>query len=209
MKRSNLAAMLFCVVGVLPIAGCGGSSSPTDATIGGTVSGLPSGITVLLVNNNTETINVNTNGSFVFSRKVQARGTYNVTLYTQPTGASCAVANGTGTVNQVGENVANVSVTCTPAAHAFLNYSLGVTVSGLAQGNFVTFLNNGGDSVTANANGLFIFPKTYALQVAGDESYNVTVSTNPSGQTCTLSNASGTNTSANFVNFVNIVANCH
>ncbi|MCS6997699.1 MAG: hypothetical protein NZ533_12310, partial [Casimicrobiaceae bacterium] len=51
-------------------------------------------------------------------------------------------------------------------------------------------LNGGAQTVTVNANGLFSFPNP----VAHGSSYTVTVSTQPVGQTCTVSNGTGTAT---------------
>lgn len=179
------------------------------ATVGGSVTGLPSGITILLVDNGTNTISANANGSFTFDKKVPASSVYNVTLFTQPTGASCQVANGAGTVNLHGDGITNISVSCAAGAIGLQNYNVGVTVSGLASGSTATFAQNGVDPLTANGNGLFVFPKTYAVQVApaqGD--YSVTVSANPTGQTCTLTNASGVNRPPTFQNFINVTAAC-
>ncbi|WP_292935788.1 hypothetical protein [Noviherbaspirillum sp.] len=186
-----------------------GNTSQGEATIGGTITGLPAGVIVLLVNNGSDTIHVDGSGNFTFDKKLPAGSAYNVTLFTQSTGASCSVVNGAGTVDQHASNVSNISVSCEPAAVAFLSYNIGVTVSGLAEGASVTLINNGKDSLKVSENGLFVFPNAYALEVAGENTYNVTVSTNPAGQTCSLSNATGANTGTHFSNFVNVTATCN
>ena len=56
--------------------------------------------------------------------------------------------------------------------------------------------DNGGDNLSISANG----PFTFAAALASGASYNVTVKTNPSGQTCTVSSGSGTIGSANITN---------
>ena len=53
--------------------------------------------------------------------------------------------------------------------------------------------DNGGDNLSVTANGSFTFATPLAIGAA----YAVTVKTNPSGQTCTVSNGSGTIGSAN------------
>ena len=60
----------------------------------------------------------------------------------------------------------------------------------------VVLQDNGGDNLSVSANG----PFTFSTPVAGGTGYNVTVKTNPSGQTCTVSSASGTVASANITN---------
>jgi hypothetical protein len=56
--------------------------------------------------------------------------------------------------------------------------------------------DNGGDNLSVSANGTF----TFAASVVNGAAYNVTVQTNPSGQSCTVSNGSGTVASANITN---------
>ena len=84
----------------------------------------------------------------------------------------------------------NVAVTCTSNA----TYSVGGTVSGLS--GSVVLQDNGGDNLTVSANGSF----TFATKLAAGASYNVTVKTNPTGQTCTIANGTGTIGSANVTN---------
>jgi hypothetical protein len=64
-------------------------------------------------------------------------------------------------------------------------YTVGGTVSGLT--GTVVLQNNGGDSLSISANGPFTFPTRLGLGA----SYNVTVSTQPMGKTCTVANGSG------------------
>ncbi|MEM6731497.1 MAG: hypothetical protein AAF658_08060, partial [Myxococcota bacterium] len=151
-------------------------------TIGGTVSGLSGSVTL---NNGTETVTVNANGGFTFPT-AQPNGTvYTVTVSTQPAGQTCSVSNGAGTLSDA--NVTNVSVTC--AASAF---TVGVTVSGFT-GNF-TLQNNGDDDLAVDGNGDF----TFATPVADGAGYVVTVSTQPSVGTCSVtSGSSGTIMGAN------------
>ncbi len=73
------------------------------------------------------------------------------------------------------------------------SYTVGGTVSGLM--GTVTLQNNGG-SLVVNANG----PFTFATAIADGTAYNVTVSSQPVGQTCGVTNGSGTIASANVTN---------
>ena len=65
-------------------------------------------------------------------------------------------------------------------------YTVGGTVSGLT--GTVVLQDNGGDNLSVTANGAF----TFATPLASGAAYNVTVKTNPAGQTCTVANGSGT-----------------
>ena len=65
-------------------------------------------------------------------------------------------------------------------------FTVGGTISGLS--GTVVLENNGGNDLSTSANGAFAFSTPLAQGAA----YNVTVKTNPSGQTCTVANPSGT-----------------
>ena len=159
-------------------------------TIGGAVSGLNTGASVTLLDNGTDALTVTANGSFTFKTALASGAKYNVTVSVQPTGETCTVANGTGTVGTA--NVTNVAVSCAPAK----TYTIGGTVSGLNSGTSVTLLDNGADALTVTANGSF----TFKTALAGGAKYSVTVSVEPTGETCTVTNGSGTVGTANVTN---------
>ena len=163
---------------VLAIVSCGGSAS---ATIGGTLSGLGSGLSVVLQNDAADDLTLSANGSFEFATALSSLDTYSITVLTQPVGQTCTVANGSGTIDSSGDAVSNVAVTCTTTA------SLGGTVSGLTAGTSVT-LSNGSATLAIASNGPFAFPGT----LAAGSAYNVSVATQPVGLTCSVTNGSGT-----------------
>ncbi|MFL9876438.1 beta-propeller fold lactonase family protein [Paraburkholderia megapolitana] len=166
------------------------SSVPAKTyTVGGNVAGLNAGASVTLKNNGSDTVSVSANGSFVFPVSLVDAAAYNVTVGTQPAGETCTASNAIGTVN--GANVGNVSIVC--IANAPKTYTVGGTVSGLSTGASVTLRDNGADATTVSSNGTFTFPT--ALQ--GGASWTVTVGTQPTGETCSVSNANGTKISAN------------
>jgi serine/threonine-protein kinase len=80
-------------------------------------------------------------------------------------------------------------------------YTIGGTVSGLATGQVLTLLNNGGSALVVSANGAF----TFATSLAANTPYAVTVDTHPKGQTCNVTNATGT---TGTVNVSNVVLTC-
>jgi hypothetical protein len=103
------------VVGLMALAGCGGSSSGdagvTTYTLGGVVLGLESGGTVEVVANGSETLSETSNGPFTFPTQLPSGANYSVTLGTMPTGQSCGVLNGGGSVDYA--NTTDVEVYCT------------------------------------------------------------------------------------------------
>ena len=155
-------------------------------SVGGTVSGLSG--TVVLQDNGGDDLSVSASGAFTFATALATGSAYNVTVKTNPAGQTCSVANGSGTVGSA--NITNVAVTCTAGA----TYSVGGTVSGLS--GTVVLQDNGGDDLSVSANGAF----TFGTGLAAGSAYNVTVKTNPAGQTCSVANGSGTVGSANITN---------
>jgi hypothetical protein len=72
--------------------------------------------------------------------------------------------------------------------------TVGGTISGLT--GTVVLRNNGGNDRTVSVNGSF----TFATALANSSAYNVTVLTQPAGQTCTVANGAGTVSGTNVTN---------
>ncbi len=75
-------------------------------------------------------------------------------------------------------------------------YTVGGNVSGLTGAGLVLSLNAGAQTLPVAANGAFTFP----TGLADLSPYAVTVGTQPAGQTCTVSNGTGTISGANVTN---------
>ncbi|HEY0747819.1 MAG TPA: hypothetical protein VGD63_14055 [Steroidobacteraceae bacterium] len=153
--------------------------------ISAVVNGLTAGKQVTLMDNGGDPLTVTTNGTFPFATPIAYNGGYNVTVGTQPVGEICTVNNGTGA-----GVTANVTVTVNCAVSSFI---VGATVTGLTTGLQVTLNDNGGDPLTITTNGTFPF----ATPIAYNGGYNVTVGTQPIGETCTVANGAGSNLTAN------------
>ncbi|VTU46464.1 6-phosphogluconolactonase (plasmid) [Variovorax sp. SRS16] len=167
------------------VSNIGVTCSAITYTVGGTVAGLTG--TLTLQNNGADTKTVSANGAFTFATPVAWHGSSNVTVNTQPAGQTCTVTN--GTQSNLAANVTNVNVTCSTNT-----YTIGGTVSGLT--GTLALQNNGADTLVVHANGSF----TFATPVAWSSTYNVTVNTQPAGQTCTVTNGSGANVAVNVTN---------
>jgi hypothetical protein len=79
-------------------------------------------------------------------------------------------------------------------------YSVGGSVSNLT-GNGLVLQNNGADNLSIAANG----PFTFATELTNGSTYSVRVATQPTAQTCRVTNGNGTITSADVTN---IAVNC-
>lgn len=152
--------------------------------LGGTVSGLST--SGLVLKNGTDELTVNSGAStFQFGSTVSSGATYSVTVKTQPTGKTCSVSNSTGTMTSAG--VTTVQVTCSTNS-----YTLGGSISGLSTSGLK--LKSGSETLTISS-GATAF--TFNTQVSYGGGYSVTVDTQPTGYTCSLSNSSGTMGAAN------------
>ena len=79
--------------------------------VGGNVIGLNG--TLVLQNNNTDTLTITSDGPFSFTG-ITGGSPYNITVKTQPTGQICIVTNGTGIVSEM--DITNIEVSCTGSA---------------------------------------------------------------------------------------------
>jgi Putative esterase len=167
----------------------GGSSAPPPPpptyTVGGSVSGLAG--TLVLQDNGGDDLSLNANGPFTFATPLASGAAYAVTVKTNPSTQTCTLSNGSGTIGSA--NITTVAVTCAAAPPP--KYTVGGSVSGLA--GTLVLQDNGGDDLSLNANG----PFTFATPLASGAVYGVTVTSNPTGQFCSVSGASGTVGSAN------------
>ena len=160
--------------------------SDNTYNIGVLVSGL-SASGLVLQDNGGDNLTVSADGNINFATPVASGSGYAVTVLSQPTGQTCTVSGGSGTV--ASSNVTGIPVSCTNT------YTIGGTVSGLGSGS-VVLQDNGADDLTVSANGSF----TFATAIVPGGAYAVTILTQPAGQTCTVSNASGIVSAANITN---------
>jgi hypothetical protein len=95
------------------IAGCsdnGNSPTPPTYTVGGTVTGLTAGKSLVLRNNGADDKAIAADGAFTFATALRDGAAYAVTVSTQPSGMACPVSNGTGTI--AATDVTSVVVSC-------------------------------------------------------------------------------------------------
>ncbi len=163
---SNLTVAVTCV------------PNTTNFTLSVSVSGLTG--TLLVQDDKTDQLSFNANGTQTFATSYASGSTYSVTIQSQPSGQTCTLTNATGTIT------ANTTVTATCTTNT-TNYTLSVAVTGLS--GTLSVQDNKSDGLTFTTNNT----QSFATQYASGSAYSVTISSQPSGQTCTLSNnASGT-----------------
>jgi hypothetical protein len=153
----------------------------SNYTISVAVTGLTG--TLVMQDDKSDQLTFTTNSTQTFATSYTSGSTYSVTVKTQPTGQTCTLSsNASGTITS------NITVTATCAT--VKNYTISVKVTGLT-GTLVV-QDSKSDQLTFTTN----TTQTFATSYASGSTYTVTVLTQPTGQTCTLSsNATGTITS--------------
>jgi hypothetical protein len=205
MRRIAILAALAVACGTTSSNPDGGST-PNRFTVGGSISGPATGL-VITTDPQPNVVTV-TSGetSYTFPNELQSGTAYNVTVTTQPSGATCTIANPQGVVETA--NVTNVNVSCTASANntcaAPPCYTITVA-STTAGGAGLVVADHGQPNTTLGSNGQAIFPNS----VSNGTAYAVTIVSQPppgnSGDaTCTV-NTTGTNSGTGTVNGSNVL----
>jgi len=155
--------------------------SDQSYALGGTISGLTAAGLVLSSGSDVRSVPSGAT-AFTMTDSVAYTGNYNVVVRTNPTGLTCSVAQGVGTMGPM--PFTGVTVTCSP-----LTETIGGSISGLSLSGLI-LLDNGADATEISANATSF---TMHTSVAYGTSYDVSVGTQPYGISvgCTVSGASG------------------
>ncbi len=191
--RPLITLLLITAVMLLQACSSGGGGPAPTYTVGGAVTGLGNTPVVLQNNNGAETLSISTNTTYTFTTALTQGIAYNITVLTQPTGYSCSVSNGAGTVGS--QNIINIDVSCA----ALPTYTVGGSVTGLGSNPVV--VQNNSEQLSISQNGDYQF---VTAQLEGSN-YNVTILTQPTGYSCSVSNDTG---SVAQQNITTIVINC-
>jgi N-acetylneuraminic acid mutarotase len=170
------------------VAGIAVACVPNLYSVGGTLSGLYAGRSLVVQNDGGNSTTLSANGNFTFTSPVPSGSNYAVTVLTQPVGQTCSITGGSGPV--AGASVNNVAIVCSDNT-----YNVGFTVSGLIDSGLIV-QNNGADNLAVSSNGTFNFPTP---QQTGSN-YSVTILMQPANETCAVTNGSGTIVGANITN---------
>lgn len=109
----SLSPLACGVLSAMLLSACGGSDDPVNPatfTLGGTLSGLAAGQTVVLQNQGGDDLRLSANGSFQFATPLASGAAYAVTVMTAPASQRCTVTHGSG---QAQADVRDVAVACT------------------------------------------------------------------------------------------------
>ncbi|MCB1705207.1 MAG: carboxypeptidase regulatory-like domain-containing protein [Halioglobus sp.] len=161
--------------------------APVTYTISGTVTGASANVVwETIVGGQLLHDGGSGNGDVTFSPSegIAQGSSWRVAINTAPAGQSCVVNNGSGTLSA---NVTNVEIVCTEAA----SFSLSGTISGASGAVGWTARRSGANYNTgSDSNGAVTF--TLPAGMVENSNWRVLVTSAPAGQTCSVSNGSGT-----------------
>jgi hypothetical protein len=169
------------------LAACGGY---TAVNLGGSVTGLVTSGLILANGDATVTVPANAT-TYVFPSQIDDHGRFNVVIKQQPARYTCFMSNGSGLATGIPITSANV----------FCNvntYTVRGTISGLTASGLV--LVNGEDKLAIDSTASEF---TFVTKVSDGSVYGIAVleqPSNPSKQTCTVTNGTAFMGSANVTN---------
>jgi 6-phosphogluconolactonase (cycloisomerase 2 family) len=135
-------------------------------TVGGTVTGLRGSGLVLQLNGGNN-LGFSSSGTFTFSSGIDQGGAYSVSVLTQPSGQSCSVHNGSGTIGTA--DISNVIVNCSgPGSFAYVAnqssnsisaYAIDASTGALTEiaGSPFASTGTGPVAVTVDPNGAYLY----------------------------------------------------
>lgn len=111
MKFLSVALLTICSLALVACNNAGTPPPPATFKIGGTVINLAGMGGGLVLQNNSQTLPVNANGSFTFPATVASGGSYSVTISAQPSNPAqtCGVVNGSGVATA---DVTGIQINC-------------------------------------------------------------------------------------------------
>jgi hypothetical protein len=119
-ETKSLICSLWAILSlIIAVTGCSRNSL---FTVGGTVSGL-TGAGLVLQNNGDDNLTLSHNGSFVFATSLADNSSYDVAVFSHPTGYSCSITHGSGTIEEA--DVTDVAVECLRIKVAFITSTSG------------------------------------------------------------------------------------
>ncbi len=167
-----------------PITSVAITCSTDTFKVGGSIANLV-GSGLVLRNNGTDDVRIDSGDTFEFGTPLPSNATYDVTIVAQPTGPAqeCTIAPGTGSGTVTNGRVTTIQVSCVTT-----EFSIGGTVTGL-HGGGLQLQNNGGEVLSIAADGPFKFPTSQPTNTP----YSVIVITQPNSptQACVANQGTG------------------
>jgi hypothetical protein len=202
--KSSLIRPALALALAAGLAGCGGSDK-AEFVVKGTITGIVYPGAVLTTNGMELAIappaTPGAPVTFAFPNKLEYGDVYNVVFKSEPTNQSCFTPQNTiPNFNDTAGRLAEIAITFACAVDP---YSIGGTISGLTADGLVLANGSTGGTITVGKPAAGVttpITYTFAGPVLFGTTYGVTVLSQPTGQVCTVANATGTMGAANVSN---------
>ncbi|MDQ2803267.1 MAG: lactonase family protein, partial [Pseudomonadota bacterium] len=158
----------------LLVTACGGGGDGPGPTysIGGTIAGLGTGLSVSLTNAGGAAVGFSANGAFAVGT-VSGNGSYSVTVASQPRGQTCTVSAGSG--GSVAANVTSIQVLCVSQPEfAYVGNEVGLSISQYsvtANGSLQPLATP--TVASGDISGIAVYPTAQHLYAAGASSSTI------------------------------------
>ncbi len=144
LKAAALRVSAICCAAALVglLVGCGGKNDAASTTatttagpnsVGGIVSGMDAGTSMVLRNLGVEDLTISANGSFTFATKLADLAAYNVIIITNPAKKVCSLGSASGTI-PAATNVTTIQTLCYPSSMTVSTLAGSLSVYGSADG---------------------------------------------------------------------------
>lgn len=159
----------------------------------------------LQIENDGDVVDVSTNQTYTFSKKIQSGSPYNVTVKTQPASPiqKCMVSSGSGTI--LNGNIEGIQIVCGDALYLIYGTVTGLLGNGLQVQNVT---GAGTDVINVNSTNFSLPP------IPAGETYNFNIISQPTSpsQTCTITSpgvTAGTMAAAHLPAAINCTTNSY
>nr|WP_315482417.1 hypothetical protein [uncultured Undibacterium sp.] len=156
----------------------------------GSLTGLAASQSLTLSMNGATQTTLTADGVFSFQTYAVNGKEYAAKVFLPPVGQVCKIQNASGVAN-LSSPPTNIAVACSTGV------PVGGTLAGLKSGTYLTLTNTLADGTLDTRNLLVDGAYTMTFSLANGDSYDVQITTQPTGQKCTVTNGKGTASLAN------------
>lgn len=192
--------VLTCAATTVPVHSHALPSVPVRS-LRGDINGITGPLTISAGEGHTITLVPSAASTFEFPTPFAVGSPYQVSIVQAPADRTCYIDRPSGIINDndfeevriacVGLGERNPFLPVSNHSRRIVEYTIGGIITGLT--GTLDILNNGVDLLTTAMNGMFTFNTT----LTNGQAYNVTVASQPAGQTCVVTDGSGTVDKAN------------
>lgn len=155
-----------------------------NVPLAGSLTGLGASKSLTLSMNGATQTTLTADGVFSFQTYAVNGKEYAAKVFLPPVGQVCKIQNASGVAN-LSSPPSNIAVTCATGV------PIGGSLAGLKSGTFLTISNTLADGTTDARNLLADGAYTMSFSLSDGDNYDLQITTQPTGQKCTVTNGKG------------------